>query len=188
MGGTIILTCTQTPDKIGNGAWKVPRGIVTDLVTIPYYHDPDASLCKELGVVIEKNPSRATAFAGSPARNKLYPAGMGQPGCVVISADNGKRLFEWFHPATYHPKGGAKDDPSKTRGNGAVGRALPEDVITIVKEKLEGKAPTITEARIDGQEKVKKKTLVLIKAMRKARKAANAKKAAKAKKPAKAKI
>jgi len=181
MGGTIIFTCTQTPDKIGNGAWKIPRGIVTDLVTIPYYHDPDASLCKELGVVIERNPSRNTAFAGSPAKNIEYPAGMGQPGCVVISADNGKRLFEWFHPCTYHPKGGAKDDPTKTRGNGAVGRALPEDVITIVKEKLDGSAPSITEVRIDDQKKVMKKTSVLMKAMRKARKAAKARKPAKAK-------
>lgn len=160
MGGMVLGACTQTPDKIVK-AWKEPgKGPVTDLVAVPYYHDADASLAKELGVEIEMDPEANTAFAGSPAKRVEYPHGMSQPGCVVYSA-SGERLFEWFHPAAFDPKGGKL-------GNGAVSRVLPEDVVTIVKDKLEGRAPSIAEARIDDQKQVMQKTRALMQAAREA--------------------
>ena len=172
MNGTIIGSCAQTPHKIGEGgAWSNEK--TGDVVTIQYYHDNDASFGKKLNVIIEDDPEKSTKFAGTPGKKSEYPYGMTQPGCIVIDK-SGNRLFEWFHPASFHPKGGERGDPNPLRGNGAVGRVEPDDVLQIVKDKLNGNNVSIAEPRINAQKEVMKKTVARLKAMRDAKKTKNA--------------
>ena len=78
LGGTIIGSCSQTPDKI-NSTWREEggagpfAGVVEDAVSLPFYHDEDCSLAKELGVAIEMDPAGNTAFAGGPAKSEARP-------------------------------------------------------------------------------------------------------------------
>eukprot|EP00935_MAST-01C_sp_MAST-1C-sp1_P001653 g1653.t1 len=157
-----------TPDKLTT-AWSVPgNGAIKSVVSVPYYLDTDCSFSKQLGVEIEADPEKNTAFAGSPAKSVDYPHGMTQPACIAVTS-TGEVLFEWKHPIDFNPKGGKL-------GNGAKSRVLPEDVVSIVADKLEGKAPSISEARVDLQDSVSKQIQGMMKAMRAARKKAAASK------------
>lgn len=171
MGGTVIGACTQTPDKIAKG-WQDPNkptASVAEVVKTPYHHDQDGSLSKAIGVTIETDPEGNTAFAGSPAKKAEYPAGMSQPGCVVFSA-SGERLFEWFHPVgktmAVDPKGPGGKSPGGMLGNGALSRVNPDDVVSIVKDRLAGQAPSIKDARVDDQSKISAANAAFFKAAR----------------------
>lgn len=66
---------------------------------------------------------------------------MSQPGCVAFDA-SGERLFEWFL------------QPAKANGLGAKSRVEPDDVLSIVLDRLEGRTPAVAEPRVDEQASV----------------------------------
>lgn len=89
--------------------------------------------------MIAKGDDIITPAARTPEeKQKQYPEGMTQPGCFVVSA-SGKMLYKWVL------------QPEQTNFFGARTRVKPQDVLSIVKDRLAGKEPAVKEAMIEEQ-------------------------------------
>merc|ERR1712039_492121 len=122
--------------------------------------DEDCSLCTELGLVVAKDDDIKTPAAKTPEqKQKQYPHGMTQPGCVAVSS-SGEILYSWVL------------QPDQMNGFGAKTRANPADSWSIIQARLAGKTPTLGEAHIDDQNDVME---AIVKAKSAAKKAGTAK-------------